>query len=526
MNSPEEPSDSNPGEKAENPEETALVLASQAQEGDESVALQLQKRLPPHEDPFLVYVGGLDKASQPTMVSAARLVVSTLSSGKITDPTLFPWQTVNYGVVKRLRSLLRERKFAPRSINKALTLVRSIVREAWIFNLVSHEQYEKLRILDNLKSDNDLPSGRVVERDEIAYLLLACHGFEKEFQHPENLIGFRDAALISLLVGSGLREKEAVNLTREDYNASNGTIRVLYGKGHKQRQTYVEIAYDKPLRRFLELVPGGFNDPLIPRLAPEGKAIQPLRHISTQTVDKALGKRAIQAGITRKNGVEDEPSFTPHDLRRSFITHQLDKGIDPLRVARAVGHASPKTTMLYDRRTAESDRQAIRGDEFGEDKVKARLLYIENIFKEAWGGRDPRMHGSLDMLEVSVPELLNSAWRGTLRDLRKGKEGYICSLRFGQHSLLAEKVIDLADCLKQHLEPSSDKGNYAVRECLRRYPGDVEQWTVKLWPDTALADSLLKAEEIALKQEKPCFDERVVGSVPARYKGIVKGVVK
>ncbi len=361
-------------------------------------------------NPYLVYVGGLDRASQPTMMSAARLVASALSNGEITNPAVFPWHRLDYGTVKRLRSMLRESGMAPRTVNKALTLARSIMREAWILDLVPHEQYQKICEIENLESRR-LPAGRVVERDEIARLLVACHD-------PEDANGLRDAALISLLVGAGLRENEAVHLTRGDYNADKGTIRVRFGKGHKQREAYLEIAFEAPLRRLFALVSGGVDEPLLPRLAPSGGIMRPLRAVSTQSVHLALARRAIQAGVTVKNAAgEDAPSFTPHDLRRTFITHQLESGTDPLRVARAVGHANPQTTMIYDRRTAESDRRAIRGDKSGKDEAGVDEKRREAAFTWALIGGDPR-DGDLGVVETPLVALLDPAWRAPLRGLR------------------------------------------------------------------------------------------------------------
>ena len=56
------------------------------------------------------------------------------------------------------------------------------------------------------------------------------------------------------------------------------------------------------------------------------------RRLSDQAVLGVLQKRSTQAGI---------PPFSPHDLRRTFITELLDAGIDLFTVQQLVGHASP-----------------------------------------------------------------------------------------------------------------------------------------------------------------------------------------
>jgi hypothetical protein len=71
--------------------------------------------------------------------------------------------------------------------------------------------------------------------------------------------------------------------------------------------------------------------------------------LHSQTTDTLLKKRQEEAGI---------PSFAPHDLRRTCITHLLEKGVDIATVARLVGHAKIETTMRYDRRTVSVAQQA------------------------------------------------------------------------------------------------------------------------------------------------------------------------
>ena len=73
-----------------------------------------------------------------------------------------------------------------------------------------------------------------------------------------------------------------------------------------------------------------------------------LRRMSTQALMLRLRHRCEQAGVRR---------CSPHDLRRSFVSGLLDCRVDLGTVPDLAGHADPKTTRLYDRRSDEVRRQ-------------------------------------------------------------------------------------------------------------------------------------------------------------------------
>ena len=72
-------------------------------------------------------------------------------------------------------------------------------------------------------------------------------------------------------------------------------------------------------------------------------------HMTPKTIYTMLAKRATEAGVK---------SFSPHDMRRTFVSDLLDAGADITTVSKMAGHSSVTTTSRYDRRPEEAKRKA------------------------------------------------------------------------------------------------------------------------------------------------------------------------
>ena len=144
----------------------------------------------------------------------------------------------------------------------------------------------------------------------------------------------RDAAVMALLYGSGLRISEALGLKRRDVPVPGaGDVLVVTGKGNKTRMVPV-------LQNVLALVQDYVA--MCPHPLPaEGPIFVGAR-------GGPLRARIIQLTMERLRGALGLPdSATPHALRHSFATHLLTRGGDLRAIQELLGHASLSTTQIY-----------------------------------------------------------------------------------------------------------------------------------------------------------------------------------
>ena len=141
----------------------------------------------------------------------------------------------------------------------------------------------------------------------------------------------RDAALMMLLYGSGLRIAEALALNVGDLPAVDGALRVT-GKGHKQRIVPLLPAVRASIDTWLKLHPNpDRSEPLFTGL--RGRRL-----------NAGVAQRNLR-NFRRLNGLPEHA--TPHALRHSFATHLLAGGADLRSIQELLGHASLSTTQRY-----------------------------------------------------------------------------------------------------------------------------------------------------------------------------------
>ena len=129
---------------------------------------------------------------------------------------------------------------------------------------------------------------------------------------------------------SGLRVSEVVNLRKENVDFSRKVIRIIGGKGRKDRDTIMSALALETLELYYKQYK--ITDWLFP-------GAYPGKHISIRTAQHIFENALKRANIGKKASI--------HSLRHSFATHLLEGGIDITYIGELLGHKSITTTVRY-----------------------------------------------------------------------------------------------------------------------------------------------------------------------------------
>jgi integrase/recombinase XerC len=146
-------------------------------------------------------------------------------------------------------------------------------------------------------------------------------------------IAARDAAVLLLLYGSGLRISEALAIERKNAPTDERDVLRVMGKGGKERLVPVLPITRTAIARYVALCPFSQapDSPLF--LGAKGGRLSPrIVQLAMQRMREALGL---------------PETATPHALRHSFATHLLSAGADLRQIQELLGHASLSTTQVY-----------------------------------------------------------------------------------------------------------------------------------------------------------------------------------
>ena len=241
------------------------------------------------------------------------------------------WSTFSRATVVTLlnRPELKSRKASTQ--NFTLNVIKRLCEEAWHAQLISEKQYSAIAHIPRFRGESKyFPT--CLTNNEMKKILNVCSA--------ENTAkGIRDAAIIAIGLGCGLRRTEIAELEISNIDLDNQLLRVC-GKGNKERIVGLNSTVLNYLVHWLKLrgVSGSAYC-----FTPIGKKsiILTSRHLNDETIYLIVQSRSLKA-IGR--------AVSTHDLRRAFASHMLDKHVDLNTLRLLLGHSDIRTTQIYDRR--------------------------------------------------------------------------------------------------------------------------------------------------------------------------------
>jgi len=280
------------------------------------------------EHPVATYLARLAPGSRRSQRTACETLAQLASGGRVGAVDL-QWHRLTYAHTQAVRSALAA-QYKPATANRHLSALRGVLRECWRLGTMPEPLFRRAVDLEPVRGET-LLAGRALDVSELETLLASC---------DDTLIGRRDAALLACLYAAGLRRAECAALNVEDVGVDG--LHIL-GKGHKQRLVPLGPRYRALLLAWLPS-----EGPVFRSFDRAGQLTD--ARLSADGIADILARRAAKCGLA---------ACSPHDLRRSYMTHLLDRGADVLVVGQLAGHANPRTTARYDRRGEQAKQQAV-----------------------------------------------------------------------------------------------------------------------------------------------------------------------
>ncbi len=248
------------------------------------------------------------------------LYLSRYSGGKA-----FDLSKVSHGIIREFLAYLLDLGYTIKSVARKFSSLRSFFKYLMRQEVVGHNP------MVNVLSPK-LPKKLPVFLDESSVKKML------EFPDTTTRNGLRDAAILELLYGTGIRVSELVGLNIQSVDSMNGTLKVL-GKGAKERI----VPFGRHARDILKRYLGRRQEFISLETDPKDK-----HALFFSTRGKRIYPEAVYLVAVKYIGkVSELEKKSPHVLRHTFATHLLNRGADLQAVKELLGHESLSTTQIY-----------------------------------------------------------------------------------------------------------------------------------------------------------------------------------
>jgi len=209
--------------------EASVIINGSAGDADQSRRQEVQqartaRSISPstERNPVLIYLASLQPTGRRSMLARLKLVAQILGR----DVREVEWAALRFEHVSAIRSKLLELKHSLASINATLAALPGVARATWNLGLMTAEDYQGLKSFGTVRCSR-LSAGRAITQGEVTALFDAC-------AKDESPAGARDAAMLALIIGAGLRRSEAAaGIDLSDYSAETRELRACVANATK-----------------------------------------------------------------------------------------------------------------------------------------------------------------------------------------------------------------------------------------------------------------------------------------------------
>jgi integrase/recombinase XerD len=266
------------------------------------------------------------KTSRRSMSSLLDNIVRILSNNKARAHDEYDWSEFRYHDVHRVLASLSDAGKSPQTMNNYLSCMKGVAKHLRKAGVITPSDLANIAEIKGNTGSHQI-KGRCLSLEELNTLIDHC-------LHSDNPKALRDAVIIAITYGAGLRRSEVADLTLSMYNESEGTLRIK-GKGNKVREIEINARVRDAIDSWLDF-----------RKREEGFLFLQIRkgghltrnRISGQAVYNIIVQRYKECGLKR---------LSPHDLRHSYATNLLDNGTNIKIVQELLGHENLETTAKY-----------------------------------------------------------------------------------------------------------------------------------------------------------------------------------
>ncbi|MFA9556868.1 tyrosine recombinase XerS [Evansella sp. AB-rgal1] len=218
--------------------------------------------------------------------------------------------------------------------------------------------------LNNIKEDQETIAnrmeGKILRGDEYElFRQFVAYDYGVQNQENKKLYNFhqknceRDTAIVSLILGSGLRLSEVIGLDVDDIDFKKFTVRVIR-KGNKEQFVYFSEQAMLDLKEYIAIRTERYQ------LEKNFKALFVAAPMGPKGTTRRLTARSVEKLVEKYATAFGKPALSVHKLRHSFATRYQMENNDIPKLRRQLGHTSVQTTMIYTHLTNTELQDAVK----------------------------------------------------------------------------------------------------------------------------------------------------------------------